>query len=157
VDVFVSKYNGSLRVIAVRGEIDVAAAEDLFLEVTALADPVGGPVLLDLSRVTFMDCAGFEAVCAVNRQLRAAGGSVRITAVSPSVARLFQLVGAAGRTPYGLAWPAAARQVRCFAAGEDTHRARERDVQSSILCAGAHAIAGHGTGGRRFVRRHPGL
>jgi len=154
VNVFVSKCDGSLRVIALRGEIDVAAVEDLLLEVTALAEPARGPVLLDLSRVTFMDCAGFEAVCAVNRQVRAVGGTVRVTAVSPSVARLFQLVGAAGRTPYGLVWPVAARQVPCFAAGNATHRARGRTVLSA-LCAGA--IAGRGAGERRLVRRHPGL
>jgi len=155
-NVFVSKCDGSPNVIAVRGEIDVAAVEGLLFEVTALADPARGPVLLDFSRVTFMDCAGFEAVCAVNRQVRAAGGSVRVTAVSPSVARLLQLVGAAGRTPYGLAWPAAARHVRCLAVGVDTHRARGLNVLPA-LCAGAHALAGRGTGERRLVRRHPAL
>jgi anti-anti-sigma factor len=155
-NVFVSRCDGSLNVIAVRGEIDVATMEDLLLRVTALADPAGGPVLLDLSRVTFMDCVGFEAVCVLNRQVRAAGGSVRVTAVSPSVARLFELVGSAGTPPQGLTWPAVATRTQSLARRRDTHRAREHNVLPA-LCTDVRAIAGRGARERLPVRQYPVL
>lgn len=155
-NVFVSKSDDTLNVIAVRGEIDMATVEDLLLKLTALADPARGPVSLDLSRVTFIDCAGFEAFCVLNRQVRAAGGSVCVTAVSPSVARLFELVGAAGLPPHQLSWPAVAPRAQCLARSGNVPRTRRRNTLLA-LCADLSSVAGRGARERRLVRQYLGL
>jgi anti-anti-sigma factor len=81
---------------AVRGEVDLATAEDLLLRLRMLAGPATGEITLDLSQVTFIDCSGLRALLALDHQLRTVGGRVWVTALSPQVARLFELVG-----PYG--------------------------------------------------------
>lgn len=77
---------------AVRGEVDLATAEDLLLRLLLLAGPATGEIILDLSQVTFMDCAGLRALIALDHHVRTVGGRVRLTALSPPVARLFELV-----------------------------------------------------------------
>jgi anti-anti-sigma factor len=82
--------------IAVRGEVDLATAGDLLLRLRILAGPASGPILLDLSQTTFMDCAGLRALQAFDQYVAAAGGSVHVAAVSLPVARLFELTALLG-------------------------------------------------------------
>jgi len=119
-DVFPTRRDEHVHVITVSGEIDVATAGDLLLRLRTLACPADGPILLDLSLVTFMDCAGLRTLRAFDKYVAAAGGSVNVAAVSPPVARLFELVAlpeGAARIPAPLALdavprPAAVQQRR---------------------------------------------
>ena len=99
----------------VRGEIDVATAEDLLLRLRMLAGGAGREIVLDLSRVTFIDCAGLRALIALDHQVRTAGGRVRVTAVSSQVARLFELVRLYGERHDLLTPPALAALRRATA------------------------------------------
>jgi anti-sigma B factor antagonist len=86
--------SGPSRVKA-RGELDVAALPELR---GALARAAGGAsrpaqVVLDLSDVTFLDAAVLGALVAERRVLQAAGGSLRLTGVSPKLQRLIGLTG----------------------------------------------------------------
>lgn len=101
---------------AVRGEIDLATADDLLLRLLMLAGPASGEVTLDLSQVTFIDCSGLRALIALEQHVRAAGGRVRVSALSAPVARVFELAH-----PYGhhlLAPPAPAAVHRATAPDE---------------------------------------
>ena len=78
--------------ITVRGEIDLATAGDLLLRLLMLAGPATGPIALDLSQVTFIDCTGLRTLIALGRHARTSGGSVQVAAASAVVARLFELI-----------------------------------------------------------------
>jgi anti-anti-sigma factor len=82
--------------ITVRGETDLANAGALLLRLVVLVGAATGEIILDLSQVTFMDCAGLRTLAAIERHVHANGGSVRVAAVSPEVARLFELAGPCG-------------------------------------------------------------
>ncbi len=92
-DVFLTRRDEHMHVISVCGDVDLATAEDLLLQLRILTGPASGPILLDLSQTTFMDCAGLRALRAFDQYVAAVGGSVHVAAVSLPVARLFELVG----------------------------------------------------------------
>jgi anti-anti-sigma factor len=92
-DALSTRRDDFLHVVTVRGDIDLATAADLLLRLVILVGPVSGPIALDLSQVTFIDCAGLRTLIALGRHARTSGGSVQVTAASPPVARLFELVG----------------------------------------------------------------
>lgn len=79
--------------ISVRGEIDLANADELFQRLIVLAQPTSCQIALDLSEVTFMDCAGLHMLSALDRHVRARGGAMFVAATSATVARLFELAG----------------------------------------------------------------
>jgi stage II sporulation protein AA (anti-sigma F factor antagonist) len=93
VDAYLSSHNENHVEIAVRGEVDLASAETLFQRLVVLAHPATGQIALDLTHVTFMDCAGLHAVIAIAGHVHSRGGALRIAATSPEVARLFELSG----------------------------------------------------------------
>ncbi|HEV2636043.1 MAG TPA: STAS domain-containing protein [Actinocrinis sp.] len=96
-DAFLSVSDEYHPLITVLGETDLASAGDLLLRLKRLAGGATGQIELDLSQVTFMDCAGLRTLAEIDRHVSASGGSVRVAAVSPVVARLFELTG-----PHGL-------------------------------------------------------
>lgn len=98
-DAYLSSSDGTRLVITVRGEIDLANAEQFLQRLLVLASPPAGQTALDLSRVTFMDCAGLRVLAVLERHLQAHGGSVRVSAASPEVARLFELAGPPSTPP----------------------------------------------------------
>lgn len=92
-DVISTRRDEFLHAITVRGEIDLATAGDLLLRLVMLAGPATGPIALDLSQVTFIDCAGLRTLTALDRHVRTSGGRVHVAAASLPVARLFELAG----------------------------------------------------------------
>jgi stage II sporulation protein AA (anti-sigma F factor antagonist) len=92
-DVISTRRDEFLHAITVRGDVDLATTADLLLRVVRLAGPACGPIALDLSQVTFIDSSGLRTLIWLGHHVRAIGGSVRVAAASPPVARLFELVG----------------------------------------------------------------
>jgi anti-anti-sigma factor len=64
-----------------------------------MASPATGEVALDMARVDFIDCAGVHMLIALDRDIQIRGGSMRIVAISPAAALLFELVYAVGALP----------------------------------------------------------
>ena len=81
----------SRRVVRWSGDIDIATAPRVLETCTDLIHAT--EVELDLTAVTFMDSSGLHCLLTVVDELRASGASVRISAVSPSVARVAKLAG----------------------------------------------------------------
>jgi anti-sigma B factor antagonist len=77
--------------LELRGEIDLAAAEDLREHVVARAAVVGPRVEVDLRAVEFIDSTGLEALLAAQEQLRPSGSTVVLTHVPASVRRTLTL------------------------------------------------------------------
>lgn len=86
------EHDSRLICAAVRGEVDLATADDLLLRLRMLAGPATAEIILNLSQVTFIDCSGLRALVALEHLVRASGGRVRVTALSAAAARLFELV-----------------------------------------------------------------
>ncbi|HET9422717.1 MAG TPA: STAS domain-containing protein [Nocardioides sp.] len=77
---------GRWQVVEIAGEMDLQV--DPFLDGVG-ADPCF--VVFDLRAVTFMDCSSLRALENVQRRARAAGGSMRLAAVSTQVLRILAL------------------------------------------------------------------
>ena len=75
------------------GELDLASAPTLW---SALAELVTGghrAVVMDLSRVTFSDCAGLRPVRRAMRQARGLGTVIELRDPAPAVRRVLDLTG----------------------------------------------------------------
>lgn len=81
--------------ISLSGEVDWSAKREL-CSLAKLVSTFGEPVDFDLSRVGFVDRAGWAAVCAAAEIVRASGGAARIVNPSPEVKRLTDLLAMTG-------------------------------------------------------------
>jgi anti-anti-sigma factor len=78
-------------VVFVGGEVDVNAAsllQDLLLRVMRAHSPC---LLLDLSGISFMDCAGLRALVLTRRRAELRNGSMSLIAASAPVRRVLDL------------------------------------------------------------------
>ena len=73
--------NDAETVVRVAGEVDIDTVPALRASLGA-AIRSGGPVVLDLSGVTFMDSSGFGVLAAAQRQAGVLGGTLRLRGVS---------------------------------------------------------------------------
>jgi anti-sigma B factor antagonist len=81
--------------MTVRGEVDLATAPQLRHAITDRLSQGPSPTLrLDLGGVSFMDSTGLKVLLAGQRTARLLGGDLVLTAASPQVARLLQIIGA---------------------------------------------------------------
>jgi anti-anti-sigma factor len=76
---------------ALRGEIDISTAPWLREELLNVILRHGPELVLDLSGVTFMDCAGINLLLATRRRARLAGGWLQVINAAPAVARIIAL------------------------------------------------------------------
>jgi anti-sigma B factor antagonist len=84
---------GEFVVVTATGELDMATSEQLR---DCLADVVAGggrQVVLDLSRVTFVDSTVLGVLVGVRNQLHVDGGQLTIVSRHPSVLKVFQVTG----------------------------------------------------------------
>ncbi|MBV9382822.1 MAG: STAS domain-containing protein [Streptosporangiaceae bacterium] len=78
-------------IVGISGDIDGGSAavfEELLLQIMRMH---GAPLLLDLSGVTFMDCAGLRAVFTIRRLGEARERRVHLVAASAAIRRLAEL------------------------------------------------------------------
>ncbi len=78
--------------IAVRGELDMSAAPEL---ASAIAGARTGTetLVLDLSKVTFLDSSAIGALVASGREVHEAGGRLQIGPRSDIVSRVLEITG----------------------------------------------------------------
>lgn len=77
----------------VEGEVDLESAHHLKQAVRNAMQLRGPDLVLDLSAVTFLDCAGLGALLALQREARAQGGHVALVGTAPAVTKLLRLTG----------------------------------------------------------------
>lgn len=77
-------------IVALRGELDLADAEEV---AAALAAVAAGPrkTVVDLADLAFIDCRGAAALARAQRLARQAGGDLLLAAPRPLVQRVFVL------------------------------------------------------------------
>ena len=82
---------GDYVVVDVAGEVDVATSDQLgrYLSGARKRDKRG--TIVDLTRVTFMDCSGLRALVTAQRDEVMLGGELRLAAPQPPVAKVLAL------------------------------------------------------------------
>jgi anti-anti-sigma factor len=81
-------------VVAVSGEVDVCTEGSLQRVLLRIMRERGARLLLDVSGVSFMDCAGLRALLTTRRRAERRGGFMRLVAASAEVRRIIELTGA---------------------------------------------------------------
>jgi anti-sigma B factor antagonist len=80
-------------IVSLEGELDLATAPQLRDQLVTLAEQDGSDVVVDLTRLAFIDSTGLSVlVMALNRS-RAAGGSIVLRNPSESVMRILEITG----------------------------------------------------------------
>jgi len=95
---------GSTATVSVSGEFDLAVADDLSHVLHRALEERPKILVLDLSGVTFVDCAGVRAVLAAQRHVEAHGAQLSIIPAPERVHRVFVLAGVAATLPFVPAW-----------------------------------------------------
>src|SRR3954466_11107723 len=91
-DVVTESLGNGTRVVALRGELDVATIPSLDEALSVAARVEGRPrVLMDLSEVTFIDSTALMRLLTVLRELDRRGGKMVLVCSNPTVLRLFEI------------------------------------------------------------------
>ncbi len=81
-------------IVAISGEVDVCTEAPLQQALLRIIRECSARLMLDLSGVSFMDCAGLRALLATRRRAELRGGCLRLIAASAAVRRIIELTGA---------------------------------------------------------------
>src|SRR5690242_14158312 len=79
--------------VRVRGELDIATADQAFTYLRDVVDNQDGPVLVNLSELTFCDAAGLGVLARVAGHARRSGRSLKLTAARPALLRIMHITG----------------------------------------------------------------
>ncbi|MBO2453245.1 STAS domain-containing protein [Actinomadura barringtoniae] len=80
-------------VVRLRGELDIANAEDLRQKLTTARQELGEQVVLDLTDLEFMDSHGLSVIIHCYKAATAAGGGLTLAAPRPIVRRTLEVTG----------------------------------------------------------------
>lgn len=80
-------------VVRVRGELDIATADQAYTYLRDVVDSQEGPVLMNLSELSFCDAAGLGVLARVAGHARRSGRSLKLTAVRPALLRIMRITG----------------------------------------------------------------
>ena len=87
------RYHGDCATIQIDGEIDLATCPLLQAILVDLVDRGCQQLIVDLERVSFLDCAGIRVLVDARRRVHGHGGSVRLVRPRPPVWRVLALTG----------------------------------------------------------------
>jgi anti-sigma B factor antagonist len=85
--------HGPYAVVTVSGEVDLETASLLGDHTLAASQEVSPHVVLDLSRVTFLDSTGLKVLITAQRRAQLAGGSLALVGVTRPVMKVFSVTG----------------------------------------------------------------
>ncbi|GAA2891177.1 anti-sigma factor antagonist [Streptomyces mexicanus] len=86
-------------VLALRGEIDIAAAQEIIPYLDRATDRPGARVVIDLSGVDFFDCSGLRLLYRARGRLLERGGELRLVCTHPLTLRVLKVTGLARLLP----------------------------------------------------------
>ena len=79
--------------VRVRGELDIATADQAYAYLRDVVDNQPGPVTMNLAELTFCDAAGLGVLARVAGHARRSGRSVKLAAARPSMVRIMRITG----------------------------------------------------------------
>src|SRR6266699_1566691 len=83
---------GEVTVISLDGSLDSDVAPRVHRELAELTSD-GGPILLDLSRMSYMSSAGLRVLLLVYRQAKQSGARLALTGVPPEIHAVMSATG----------------------------------------------------------------
>jgi anti-sigma B factor antagonist len=84
---------GSIPVVAVRGEIDVATAPQLRERLHHVIAEGNATVVLDLLEVSFLDSTALGVLVGGLKRCRELGGDMRVVVADPRIIKIFEITG----------------------------------------------------------------
>ena len=84
------------RVIEVEGQVDLYSAPEFKEQTARVIDGGAQRVIIDLSRLTFMDSTGLGVLVGALKRLRAARAELLLVVTDYDIERLFELTGLDG-------------------------------------------------------------
>ena len=79
--------------VRVRGELDIATADQAYAYLRDVVDNQRGSVTMNLAELTFCDAAGLGVLARVAGYARRSGRSLKLTAARPSLLRIMHITG----------------------------------------------------------------
>jgi anti-anti-sigma factor len=79
--------------VRMRGELDIATADQAYAYLRDVVDSQDGPVLMNLSELSFCDAAGLGVLARVAAHARRCGRSLKLTAARPALLRIMAITG----------------------------------------------------------------
>jgi len=79
--------------VRVRGELDIATADQAYAYLREVVDSQDGPVTMNLAELTFCDAAGLGVLARVAGYARRSGRPLKLTAARPSLLRIMRITG----------------------------------------------------------------
>jgi anti-anti-sigma factor len=79
--------------VQMRGELDIATADQAYAYLRDVADNQEGPVTIDLADLTFCDAAGLGVLARVSGHSRRSGHVLTLTGARPSLQRIMRITG----------------------------------------------------------------
>ena len=79
--------------VRVRGELDIATADQAYAYLRDVLDSQDGPVTMNLSELTFCDAAGLGVLARVAGHARRSGRAVKLAAPRPALLRIMHITG----------------------------------------------------------------
>ena len=79
--------------VKMRGELDIATADQAYAYLRDVVDSQDGPVLMNLSELSFCDAAGLGVLARVAGHARRCGRSLKLTAARPALLRIMAITG----------------------------------------------------------------
>ncbi|HLH81917.1 MAG TPA: STAS domain-containing protein [Trebonia sp.] len=79
--------------VEVRGELDIATADQAYAYLRDVVDSQDGPVTMNLAGLTFCDAAGLGVLARAAGYARRSGRCLRLAAARPSLLRIMHITG----------------------------------------------------------------
>lgn len=80
-------------VLTVRGEIDIASADEFRTALYALVDGSGDAVMVDMAGVGFIDSSGLGVLVGGLKRARERGSDLRVRNLTPVARKVFDITG----------------------------------------------------------------
>ncbi|WP_328437240.1 STAS domain-containing protein [Streptomyces sp. NBC_00444] len=87
---------GDTTVMELLGDIDILTAPLVSVRIDALTAGPRPDLVLDLRRVSFIDCSGLRLLCRARNRIRTQHGRLRLVTGSPRFLRILRHAGLAG-------------------------------------------------------------
>ena len=85
------RYENDIPVLQPSGRLDASSSSEFKQKVLSLAAGPAKKVVLDLSKLTFIDSSGLGSMVSLLRTLSKKGGDIRLAALASQVQSLFEL------------------------------------------------------------------
>ncbi|MGQ9632186.1 MAG: STAS domain-containing protein [bacterium] len=83
--------DGDISILDVDGEVDVYYSSAIEEKIKDLIKQGRKKVIVDLSKVTYMDSSGLGVLVGSLKNLRKVGGSLKIAEINPAIANIFEI------------------------------------------------------------------